>query len=324
MEVKRDLLSGGPQKTRLLEQLGSAIFDCHAMLASDSLGPAAGKASRNPLQMGALLNESIQPLISFLNRNNLEDVPIGWRHRIRRLMDQFCSQVVLTLGQTPGGRSLEDSTSRLESARVRIGEIDSKFLSQFEKGLPRGKDLERMILDNESLSVAEAHLDELLGFVEHDPRTEALEVEMMPFYSSPLSSILLAARASGIESSHLLYEIGSGDGKTGTLLSLLTGCRAVLVEYQKQIHESAERMIERNGLDRCKAVNADARTVDFSDGDAFYLFKPFGGGIHSEIEERLRLLHMRKPLIVVSILTELSWAKPTYEEGELKVYRLEP
>jgi 16S rRNA G966 N2-methylase RsmD len=82
-----------------------------------------------------------------------------------------------------------------------------------------------------------------------------------------------------------------GSGKGGVIYyAYQLGCKvAVGIEYEKALHDIAEKNIEKLGLkDYCKSINIDARDFDqYADFDIYFLFNPFDYDIYEEVINKI-------------------------------------
>jgi hypothetical protein len=85
------------------------------------------------------------------------------------------------------------------------------------------------------------------------------------------------------------------------LASILTGNRALGVEFQPAYVASAQESAQRLHLRHVRFVAADAREADLSGGTVFYLFSPFTGSILTDVLSRLRKENAERPIRICSL-----------------------
>jgi hypothetical protein len=113
--------------------------------------------------------------------------------------------------------------------------------------------------------------------------------------------------------SDVFVDIGSGLGLVVILVNLLTGVCAIGIEYDPAYHAYAQARAGELGLQNVTFINADARQVDFSQGNMFYLFTPFIDEVFDTVLERLRQQTKHRKIYLCSYgtithqLVELSW-----------------
>ncbi|OON68876.1 class I SAM-dependent methyltransferase [Hymenobacter sp. CRA2] len=151
------------------------------------------------------------------------------------------------------------------------------------------------------------------------------EPEMVYYQKTPARIILeLAAR---LAPSDVFYDLGSGLGQVPLLVHLLSGARARGIEIEPAYCRYAQACAGALNLPEVQFRCADARTADYADGTAFYLFTPFTGSIMAQVLARLRQLAQRRPLRLFSYgpstgaLEQQAWLRRP-EAGERHLYQL--
>ncbi len=123
-----------------------------------------------------------------------------------------------------------------------------------------------------------------------DP-TADLTSEMVSYQATPGSVILELVDRLELGPGVQFYDIGTGLGKVPVLVHLLTGATTIGIEIDTVLCRYARAQAGKLGRDVRESVqfiNADAREVDYSSGDVFYLFTPFTGTILRAVLSRLR------------------------------------
>jgi len=121
---------------------------------------------------------------------------------------------------------------------------------------------------------------------------EAREPEMVYYQKTPARIIVeLAAK---ITAQDVLYDLGSGLGHVPLLVRLLSDATTKGVEIEPTYCQHARACAEALRLTRVHFLAADARTVDYADGTAFFLFTPFTGRILQQVLSQLQQLALRK------------------------------
>lgn len=142
-------------------------------------------------------------------------------------------------------------------------------------------------------------------------------LEMVPYQPTPVRHILDLIAAAKISESEVLIDLGSGLGHVPLLVAILTGGRAVGVEFQPAYAASAAVCAARLNVKRARFVAGDARVVDLSSGTVFYLFSPFTGSILVDVLNRLRVQSIGRQIMICSlgpctrVLAEQSWLRPS-------------
>lgn len=143
-------------------------------------------------------------------------------------------------------------------------------------------------------------LDTLVqGVLECEPLpqpSQARSAEMIHFERTPVSVILEMTDRIPFAPQHQFYDLGSGLGQVVILVNLLTGVGTKGVEVEPAYHAYARRCVGELALSRVELINADAQRVDLRDGDIFFMFTPFTGGILQSVLTKLREVARWRPI----------------------------
>lgn len=124
--------------------------------------------------------------------------------------------------------------------------------------------------------------------------TRALEPEMVSYHKTPARIILQLAEA--LRDDDVLYDIGSGLGHVPILVHLLRGVEARGIELEPAYRDFARGCADDLHLPRVRFIHADARTADYAEGTAFFLYTPFRGSMLREVLARLASEARRRPV----------------------------
>jgi len=111
--------------------------------------------------------------------------------------------------------------------------------------------------------------------------------EMVPYQPTPARHVLDLIRTLDLSSHDTLVDLGSGLGHVPLLVSMLTGSRAVGVEFQPAYVLCAQECAQTLKLSRAEFIAGDARDADLSAGTVFYFFSPFKGSVLDDMLESL-------------------------------------
>ncbi|TYZ07585.1 hypothetical protein FY528_14575 [Hymenobacter lutimineralis] len=130
------------------------------------------------------------------------------------------------------------------------------------------------------------------------PAPEEREPEMVYYQKTPARIIFeLAAK---LTPKDILYDLGAGLGQVPLLVHLLSGATARGIEIEPSYCQHAQACAAALNLPQVQFQYADARTADYADATAFYLFTPFTGSILQQVLARLRELAQQRPLRLFS------------------------
>ncbi|MCB0167600.1 MAG: class I SAM-dependent methyltransferase [Anaerolineae bacterium] len=118
--------------------------------------------------------------------------------------------------------------------------------------------------------------------------TKAREPEMIPYQQTPARMMLELVEKAPLTEQAVFYDIGSGLGQVPTLVHLLTGATAKGIEFEPAYCDYARACAADLNLSAIEFINADARTVDYSDGTVFFMYTPFVGSLLQTVLEKLQ------------------------------------
>ena len=94
-----------------------------------------------------------------------------------------------------------------------------------------------------------------------------------PFVPSPNTVVEYMLKLSGLKAGEVLFDMGSGDGRTVIMAAKTFGARSVGIELREDLAKKAMSNIHENGLeDRVTIVNSDMFTVNLTSADVVYLY----------------------------------------------------
>lgn len=190
-----------------------------------------------------------------------------------------------------------------ESLKKRLEGINEKLFrsvrENIQSGNCTGADLKRQLeeyVDSDSYERTpdEIGYDSLDMFVNGLLRTGVVpeetkerEPEMVFYQPTPARIVLQLIEKANITKDDVFYDLGSGLGQVPILVNLLSGARAKGIEFEPAYCDYARQCARRLNLPRVEFINVDAREADYSDGDVFFMYTPFEGGLLQEVLERL-------------------------------------
>jgi tRNA A58 N-methylase Trm61 len=96
---------------------------------------------------------------------------------------------------------------------------------------------------------------------------------LAPYVPSPLPVIEHMLKLANLHPGEILFDLGSGDGRTVTLAAKNFSARAVGVELREDLAKKALSMIHEEGLaNRITIVNGDIFNVDLKSADVVFLY----------------------------------------------------
>ncbi len=94
-----------------------------------------------------------------------------------------------------------------------------------------------------------------------------------PFVPSPSVVVEYMLKLADLKADEVLFDMGSGDGRTVIMAAKTFGARGVGIELREDLAKKALGSIHENGLDdRVTIVNGDMFNVNMSAADVVYLY----------------------------------------------------
>lgn len=131
-------------------------------------------------------------------------------------------------------------------------------------------------------------------------QTKALEPEMVFYQKTPARIVFELAEKISFREQDVFYDLGSGLGQVAILINLLTGVKAVGIEFEPAFCDYASNCAEALNLTDVTFINTDARQADYTKGTVFFMYTPFGGEILRKVLELLHKACLLKKITVVT------------------------
>jgi tRNA A58 N-methylase Trm61 len=132
---------------------------------------------------------------------------------------------------------------------------------------------------------------------------------LAPYVPSPLPVIEQMLRLANLRPGEVLFDLGSGDGRTVTMAAKNFSARAVGVELREDLAKKALNSINEEGLaNRITIVNGDMFNVNLKSADVVFLY------LTTSANEKIRLkleTELKKGVRIVSHDYEIVGWKPT-------------
>jgi len=150
-----------------------------------------------------------------------------------------------------------------------------------DSSIGRGQD--EIGYDNLDLFIAGFLLSQALPV-----ETRARDPEMIYYQQTPARIIFELIEKAHLTEEDLFYDLGSGLGQVPILVNLLCGAPAKGIEFEPAYCDYARACAADLSLSRVDFINADARSVDYSEGTVFFMYTPFEGEVLENVLEKLR------------------------------------
>jgi tRNA A58 N-methylase Trm61 len=94
-----------------------------------------------------------------------------------------------------------------------------------------------------------------------------------PYVPSPATVVEYMLKLADLKAGEVLFDLGSGDGRTVIMAAKTFGARGVGVELREDLAKKALATIHENGLEgRVTIVNGDMFNVNLTEADVVYLY----------------------------------------------------
>jgi hypothetical protein len=187
-------------------------------------------------------------------------------------------------------RRLEETDDRLFRrlrARIRDGSCTGTALKDLIDGHVPPDSSHRRQRDEWGYDGLDAFINALLLTRPIPAEASARKPEMVQYQQTPARVILELVEKAALTDRDVFYDLGSGLGHVPILVNLLSGATAKGVEFDPAYWEVARSGAAGLNLSGVAFVNADACTVDYSDGTVFFMYTPFEGHMLEQVLRRL-------------------------------------
>jgi hypothetical protein len=149
----------------------------------------------------------------------------------------------------------------------------------------------------------------------------------VPYWPCSVDALLRLVEHAGVQASDVFVDVGSGVGRAGALVHLLTGASAIGIEIQGALVLASRDLTTRLNVFRFSSVEGDAAALTglITIGSVFFLYCPFSGDRLERVLDDLETIARTRQIRVCCVdlpLPYRSWltlASPP--NADLAVYR---
>ena len=179
----------------------------------------------------------------------------------------------------------------------------------------------------------DAWVDGVLGLGGPDGLADdgpALPSGCVPYLPCPVDALLRLTEGASVCASDVFVDIGSGVGRAGAIVHLLTGATVLGVEVQPALVAVARELAARLRLSALSFVEGDAGQLAIvgTAGSVFFLYCPFSGDRLVRLLASLASIARERPLRVCCVdlpLPPCPWLEPLPPLSlDLAIYRSLP
>ena len=249
--------------------------------------------------------DGLHSVLGALARTTEESSAVGFIERSQAIDELEIHLLDLTQTLNDGGANqrLAELATRVVTLRDRLQRINDSMVQRLRERIAAASISPRELLTTFQQYVrATRHdtrdaveyddLDALVAGILSTDRivddgTVELDPEMVPYQPTPARLILALLQELRPTERDVFVDLGSGLGTVPALVSLLTGARAVGIEWHPNYYAHAQHCVRCLNLSSVSFVQQDARDADFSTGTIFYMFTPFKGTMLRDVLRRL-------------------------------------
>jgi SAM-dependent methyltransferase len=122
-------------------------------------------------------------------------------------------------------------------------------------------------------------VDRVLGL--HDLPADGPDLPRgcVPYFPSSVDALLRMVEQATVRCSDVFVDVGSGLGRAGSFVHLLTGAAVIGIEVQPGLVRAARELTTRLALSRVSYIEGDAAalTGSIATGSVFFFYCPFSG-----------------------------------------------
>ena len=108
-----------------------------------------------------------------------------------------------------------------------------------------------------------------------------------PYEPTPYCVLVRLAGSGILSEKNTLVDYGCGKGRTVFLLSYLTRCRAIGIDYSEEMIESANENLRSSGMKNIRFIHGLAQEYEIEDADSFFFFNPFSEEILRRVLDQI-------------------------------------
>ena len=111
--------------------------------------------------------------------------------------------------------------------------------------------------------------------------------ENFPYEPTPYSVLVRLAESGLLSEKNTLVDYGCGKGRAVFLLSHLTRCRAIGIDYNGKLIEEANANLISSGMKNIRFLHVKAEEYELEDADCFFFFNPFSETVLRKVIDQI-------------------------------------
>ena len=117
--------------------------------------------------------------------------------------------------------------------------------------------------------------------------SHAADGENFPYEPTPYSVLERLAKSGYLKKDHTLIDYGCGKGRASFLLSYLTRCRVIGIDYNEDLIRKAEENRMASGMTEITFIHGRAEQYELTNEDSFFFFNPFSEQVLQKVIDQI-------------------------------------
>jgi len=183
-------------------------------------------------------------------------------------------------------RYMEQQISNSKHKKLVLRTIFEEFL--------RGFACEDEMPDSIGYDNLDVFLNKLLSANPINETKKELEPGMVFYQKTPARIIVELSKK--LSPGDVFFDIGCGVGQVAILVNIISDAKAIGIEFEPSFCNYAKEVASKFDLANVEFINEDARKIDYSEGNIFYLYTPFIGKMLEDVLVLLEKVALSKPI----------------------------
>ena len=115
----------------------------------------------------------------------------------------------------------------------------------------------------------------------------AADGENFPYEPTPYRVLLRLAKSGLLTEKNTLLDYGCGKGRVAFLLSRLTGCRVIGIDYNEDLIRAANENLVSSGMKNIIFLQCKAEDYEIEEADTFFFFNPFSETVLKKVMDQV-------------------------------------
>ena len=139
----------------------------------------------------------------------------------------------------------------------------------------------------ETGQMSEEKWEKKLGIKTAGGANHEADGENFPYEPTPYSVLVRLAKSGLITKNTILVDYGCGKGRAAFLLSYLTHCRVIGIDYNEDLIRNANDNLKASGMKGICFLHEKAEAYEVEEADSFFFFNPFSEEILKRVTDQI-------------------------------------